>query len=111
MDLQIDTSGAVTLAKLSGELTGSDVERFTEETHDFATGDGAALAVDLSAVDLIDSRGLAALITLSTRSRLSDGKVVLVRPSAFVEGIFNATGLNAWFDICGSLDEAVQRLS
>ncbi|MFQ5591086.1 MAG: STAS domain-containing protein [Phycisphaerae bacterium] len=109
MDLQIDNSRPIALASVSGELTGSDAEQFTERLYDLATGDGATLAVDLSALDLIDSKGLAALINLTTRARLSGGNVVLVHPSAFVEGIFSVTRLNNWFDICSDIDEAVSR--
>jgi anti-anti-sigma regulatory factor len=54
---------------------------------------------------------LSALINLTTRARLSHGKLVLVRPSAFIEDIFNVTRLNNWFDICGSVEEDVRRLS
>ncbi len=111
MDLQIDSTGPFTLAKVSGELTGQDVEQFTEELYGFVAGQAATLALDLSALDLIDSKGLAALIDLSTRARLSYGKMVLVQPPAFVMGIFDVTRLSTWLDICGSVEEVAERLS
>jgi anti-sigma B factor antagonist len=110
MDIQIDNSGSFAVAKLAGELIGSEVERFTEELQELVSGEGSALAVDLSALELIDSSGLAAMMNLVTRARLSDGNVVLVSPSAFVAGIFNVTRLDTWFDICDTLEDARQRL-
>ena len=111
MDIQIDNSGPFTIARISGNLIGQDVVRFTEELQELVSGEGSALAVELSALDLIDSSGLAALMNLVTRARLSNGKVVLVSPSAFVAGIFNVTRLDTWFDICDTLDEAQQKLA
>ncbi len=111
MDIQIESSEAFAVAKVSGELIGKEVERFTEELHELVSGEGSALAVDLSALELIDSSGLAAMMNLVTRARLSDGNVVLVSPTAFVAGIFNVTRLDTWFDVCESLEEARQKLS
>jgi anti-anti-sigma factor len=111
MDLEIDKTGPITVASVSGSLTGDDVERFAEELYEVSVGADAALALDLSAIDLIDSCGLSALINLTTRARLSHAKVAFVRPSAFVQSIFNATRLNLWFDICESLEEARGRLA
>ncbi|UCE62279.1 MAG: STAS domain-containing protein [Phycisphaerales bacterium] len=111
MEIQIDSSGPFPVANITGELVGTEVERFAEELHELVAGQGAALAVVLSSLDLIDSKGLAALMNLVTRARLSDGKVVLVKPSAFVEGIFNVTRLDTWFDICDNLEQAGQRLA
>ena len=111
MEIQVDSSGSFPVAKITGELSGTEVERFTDELHEFVAGQGATLAADLSSLDLIDSQGLAALMNLVTRARLSGGKVVLVKPSAFVKGIFHVTRLDTWFDICDSLEEAEKRLA
>jgi len=110
MDIQIDRGGAITVARVSGELIGEDVERFTEELTELVSGEGSALAVELSELELVDSNGLAALMNLVTRARLSEGNVVLVSPSAFVAGIFSVTRLDTWFDICNTLDEAKRKL-
>ena len=110
MDIQVDRSGSIAVARVSGELIGGDVERFTEELTEHVSGEGSALAVDLSALELIDSNGLAALMNLVTRARLSEGRVVLVNPSAFVAGIFSVTRLDTWFDICNTLEEAKRKL-
>ena len=59
---------------------------------------------------MIDSSGLAALISVVTHARLSRARVVLLAPSPFVAGVFGVTNLDRWFEICADLDEAARLL-
>lgn len=111
MDIQVDTTGPFAVARLSGELNAQHVDAFTEQLQEFAHGDGAQLVLDLSGLALINSIGLSAMINLVTRSRLSNGTVVLVGPTAFVRGILEVTRLDRWFEVFDSIEEAAQRLS
>lgn len=106
MELHIENSGTFTEAKITGALSASDAEELVEELADAATGEGAQLALDLSGLSSIDSGGLSALIHLVTRSRLSNGRVILVAPSPFVHGVFGVTRLDGWFDIRETLADA-----
>jgi len=110
IDIRIDSSRPYPVATVSGELTGNDADALTEVLRELVVGEGAALAVDLSGLTLINSLGLSALMELTARARLGNGRLVLVNPSPFVAGIFSATRLDAWFDICADLDEAFKRL-
>lgn len=105
MEIRIDDSGPFVSAALAGEFGADDVEAFKEILHGYATGEGAALAIDTSELSVMDSSGLSALIDLVTRGRLSRARVVLVAPSAFVAGILSVTRLDTWFEICQSLDD------
>ena len=111
MELQIDKSGPITVARVSGRLHVENTDELLRTLKDYALGDGAALAVELSGVDLIDSTGLSALISLVTRARLTKGRVVLVAPSHFVAEVFAVTNLDHWFEICDTLDEAKKSLT
>jgi anti-anti-sigma factor len=111
VDVKIDNLGAFAVAKVTGDLRADTAERFAEELDEYASGAGSPLAVDLSDVATMDSSGLAALIQLTSRARLSQGRVVLIAPSPFVSGILNVTRLDQWFEICASLEEAEQRLA
>ncbi len=106
MDLRITNNGSFTVAHLVGELSASDAEQLTESLSDSAFGLEARLAIDLSQLESLDSQGLSALIHLVTRSRMNRGRIILVAPAAFVKSIFSVTRLDAWFDICDTLDEA-----
>ena len=103
MRIEIDDNGPFTIARVIGELDAAEGERFTETLHEHASGEGAKLAVDLSGLQSIDSQGLSAMINLVTRSRLGQGRVVLVAPNAMVRGVLRVTRLDTWFEICETL--------
>jgi len=106
VDIRFEQNGPYIVAHLGGALDSSTVEGFSNVLHQYAAGNAAKLAVEMSRLESIDSTGLSALITLVTRARLSRGKVVLVAPTALVRGVFEVTRLNDWFDICDNLEEA-----
>jgi anti-sigma B factor antagonist len=111
LNIEIDNSRDFTVAKVSGELGVANVERFAETLHEHAVGERAALAVDLSALQFIDSSGLSGLIQVTTRARLSRGRVILVAPTPLVSGVLSVTRLDSWFEVCDSLEEAGRRFS
>ena len=111
LNLKVDTTGSFVTAGVCGDLGSSDVESFADALHEHAAGEGAKLAIDLAALESIDSTGLSALINLVTRARLSQGRVILVAPTPLVSGVLNVTRLDAWFEICDTLDEAARRFA
>ncbi len=111
LDIRTESGASFTVVRLAGELTELDVEQLTEVFGDVAYGDNARVAVELSGLKTIDSSGLSALITVVTRSRLTQGRLVLVAPSPFVAGVLGVTRLDTWFDLCDSLVEAERMLS
>lgn len=110
MEIQTDTTGEFARVKLVGELRREDADTFTEDVYSLVAEQNAKVAIDLSALSMIDSAGLSALMNLVTRARLSDADVVLVNPSAFVKGVFEVTRLDTWFDILPDMAAAEQRL-
>ena len=111
IDVRIDKSKSFTLAKVSGELRGEGSKQFSDAMRDFASIQNDAVAIDLSGVSSVDSSGLGALIHLVARANVTGVRIVLVAPSPFVSGILEVTRLDAWFEICDSLQEAQQRLA
>lgn len=112
LDVQLfSEEDGIVVARLVGELVGAQVPDVTETLQEAATGDSARLAIDLTKLTLLDSSGLAALIHLANRARLTCGKLVLVNPSAFVSGVFRTTRLDRWFDIARDMTAARQFLT
>lgn len=107
--IDCDNSGPVVVVKLSGTLGSENTEEFDTFLDQYIPESGAALLVELSQLESIDSSGLGAIIKLVTRARLGQGEVILVGPSAFVQGVLEATHLDAWIDICPTLEDAVER--
>jgi len=110
VDIKIDRSGALPIARVTGELTGSGNEEFVEDLHPLVCSDGAKVVLELSGVSMVDSSGLSSIMNLVSRARLTQGMVVLVAPSPFVSGVFSATRLDSWLDICPTVEEAFAKL-
>lgn len=111
VDLQFFPDGAnAAVALLKGELVGTAVADVSETLEEAVTGESGRLIVDLSELSSLDSSGLAALIHLTNRARLTGGKIVLINPSAFVRGVFRTTRLDRWFDMASDMAAAREML-
>ena len=110
MVVKIDKSGAFPVANLTGEWRATDGHEYQDQLHPLVAEAGATLAIDLSGLEMIDSSGLASLISVVTHARLSHARVVLLAPAPFVAGVFRVTNLDQWFEICADLDEAAGML-
>jgi anti-anti-sigma factor len=107
MDITIDRSGPFAVVRPRGDLTFEAAEQFANELDDpELSAPQAKVAVVLNEVTAIDSAGLGALISLVTRSRLREGRVIIVGPSRFVRGVMEVTQLDHWFEICDDLEQA-----
>ncbi len=100
MVLTVDQSGMIPIARVVGEWRGTDGQESLEDLHPLVSEGGAKLIIDLSGLKLIDSSGLAALISVVTHARLCRARVVLVGPTPFVAGVFEVSRLDRWFEIC-----------
>ena len=68
------------------------------------------IAINLSAVDSIDSEGVGQLASLLLRIRRRGGRLLLVAPSAPVKRVLAVTRLDTVFDVAASEEQAIQRL-
>ena len=111
MEISIDTSGPYGVVHLKGSLGPEDEQQFAEELYPLVADPQAKLAVVLTDVTFIGSSGLGGLISLVTRARLREGRVILVGPTRFVRGVMEVTQLDTWFEVCDDLEEAAHRLA
>ncbi|MCP4592589.1 MAG: STAS domain-containing protein [bacterium] len=110
MNLTIDQSGSIPIARLAGEWRATDDQEYQDDLHPLVAQAGSKLIIDLSELSMIDSSGLAALISVVTHARLSGARVVLVRPTPFVSGVFETTNLDGWFEVCPDTKQAGELL-
>ncbi len=103
-----DTADSATILRLEGELTGGTelgltVTRLRGEGRD-------RLVVDLAQVWMINSAGLGELVRLTAEANSQGGRMLYVNPSPFVQGVFDNTRLNTFFEVHRSLDSALAAL-
>lgn len=111
LDIQMDRTRSIPVARLSGALSALDDQKLSDALGELPFGQEARLAIDMSGLRSIDSSGLASLIAVVTRSRMTNGRVALVAPSPFVAGVLSVTRLDKWFDVCTDLASAEELLA
>jgi anti-anti-sigma factor len=94
-----------------GEVTFSNVAEF-ERKLERAFGEGARdLVIDLTEVTFIDSSGLSALLTASSRARERGGAVALVLAQGEPPSIFRFRGVDRLLSLYTSREDAMDALS
>lgn len=105
MDIKTEQRDGISVVHLLGELTGetplkSTVGRLTDQ-------DRSLIVLDMSALTYINSAGLGDLVQMTARSNSQGGRLIIVSPSPFVAGVFEATKLDKFFEIHPNLDSAI----
>jgi anti-sigma B factor antagonist len=111
MEFAVEQRAGVNVVRLVGELTDEGVDTLAGGLSDVWSQRGPRIVVDLAQVPYMNSAGLSSLINLATRTNLSEGRVVLAGPQAFVANVLEMTKLTKFFEIAKSVDEAVGRLA
>ena len=78
MSVTVSVNGAVTTARLEGEIDTYTVPNVRSAFEEMAVAPGAMVVVDLRDVTFIDSSGLGAIIGLYHRVRAADARLQLV---------------------------------
>jgi anti-sigma B factor antagonist len=94
MEIQIRTSGSVTILDLTGNLTiGSNEENLRETVKRLIDEERRHLLLNLSEVPTIDSSGIGAMIKSFTSVNEVNGKLKILKPSRMARQLLSITGL------------------
>ena len=100
--------------ELSGEVDGSAADVLTNAYQAVARGAGVDLGtvvLDFSAVDYINSTGIALIVSVLARARAERRKVVACGLSPHYREIFDITRLSDFIELFPDLDRAVSQLT
>lgn len=111
MQIEKTDAGGATTLKLSGEIDLHASPILRAELQKAVKAKLPVLLLDFSAVDYIDSSGLATLIEYVRESAGFGGKFALYGLQKKVRTIFDLVRLNELFVISGTADEAVAALA
>ena len=110
MEMKIESSGDIRVARLSGALDVGEEAVLAETLQPLVGEPESKLAIEMTGMTNINSLGLGELINVVIRARLSRSRVVLVAPSPYVRSVFEVTRLDRWFEIVDDLDVAFAAL-
>jgi anti-anti-sigma factor len=107
--IENESSGSWTVVRVAGELDLHTSPQLRDHVLAMLGPTPSRLALDLSAVDFMDSSSLGMLITCLKRVREGDGEMVLVGVSGSPMKVLTLTGLDKVFELVGSIDELSAR--
>jgi anti-sigma B factor antagonist len=94
MEIQVRTSGKVTILDLSGNLIiGKSEEGLRETINRLIAEERKQLVLNLAEVPIIDSSGIGAMIKSFTSVKAADGHLKVLKPSRMARQLLTITGL------------------
>jgi anti-sigma B factor antagonist len=111
LGMTIDTRdhGGIKIVRPYGDLRGEDAALIKCVT-DLLTGPGTRVVLDLRNVPFMNSAGLGTLVRLVAQANTQECRVVLADLTPFIAGALNATGLDRFFEIIPTTDDAIRKL-
>ncbi len=101
-------SGKIAIIEIRGTLTGDGTtDEFQATVSDFVEQGNKSLVVDMQKVNYMNSSGIGALIAAHSRYRRNGGEVKLASLSQNIENVLAITKLINVFDICPTVDDAI----
>jgi anti-sigma B factor antagonist len=111
-DLTVESVGGVRVAALSGEIDVSNATELRARVSELTAEEGGGLALDLTAVDYLDSSGLGMLLNLaSTFANRGKELRLVVEKDSFIASLMETTGVDGILSVSESRDEVVRELA
>lgn len=104
-----EVRGNVLVLSLKGNLDAITVPELKPEIDNIVSERKTAVVVDLSGLNLIDSSGVGAIVSLFKRVRALSGDVKVAGVTAQPKEIFRLLRLDRAFDIHPTIEEAVAK--
>ncbi len=111
-DLEFELRGRIAVARLKGEIDLSNVATIRDALTTRIPNQALVLALDLSAIDYLDSSGIQLIYRLREDLRVRGQKLVLVIPSmSAANAALRLAGVEHHVDTAPTLDELLASVS
>lgn len=107
---EIEGNPQISLARVSGNLDSHTSTYFQEIMLDHIDNGNQNLIIDCGELSYISSPGIGSFIMVSHELTDEEGLIVLYNIQPRVQDVFSLVGCNEFFNICGSLQEAVAKV-
>ena len=107
LGLVVRTEAGWTVLAVSGEIDIATAPSLREKLHGLLADGNQNLVIDLDEVTFLDSTALGVLVGALKRARTEGGEVRIVCNQPRVRKVFEITRLDSAFDMCTTVEEAV----
>lgn len=97
---------SVNFLTFSGKITSDNIFDLNAKVKSIFENGIYDCILDISALEYINSTGIALLLTIARTVEQNRGKMILTKPTLFVQELFDMTDLSGRFAIVQSLDAA-----
>ena len=111
MELTLTNHDGYVLAKTKGPLDDSARQPFRDQLHPLFAAAGTKLIVDMSGSPRINSQGVGNLVALVADANTNNSRVIFCNLMPFVATVISVTRLDKFFEIAGTVDEAIARVN
>ena len=110
MKLSYEDHDTITVLKISGDLTGDQVDAFRRSCQDRFEAGIRHIVLHMEHLSFIDSAGLEALLWILETAAEHGGQLRLVRPDSIVKKILEISRLDKRFKIHDTIESAAKSL-
>lgn len=89
----------------AGQLDVATAPGFRQTLLEIQYGRGTRVALELTALEFLDSFGLGVIVGAVKRARTHGGQVAVVCPAGRIRHVFEVTGVDRLLDVVEDLDE------
>ena len=100
--------GKVLVLYFSGKITSDNIFDLNQKVKDIFKESIYNVVLYLSELEYINSTGIAMLLTIAKTVEQNSGKLILTRPTEFVQDLFDMTDLSGRFEFSENLDDAME---
>ena len=109
LEININKYQEMPVLELTGRVVDVDAKRFSKRLEFLFKKDYAAIIIDLSKTNFIDSHGLGIIVYYHTMMQRAKRKLIVVNanpnPQNYIARLFDLTNLYSVFSVAASLDQ------
>ena len=107
-NLQRTDIAGVTVLRLNGSLSQTELADVEKSFHDATHQQGAAIVLDLSNVSKVDSGGVGKIVNCLSRLRIAGGTLCLAGVTGMIGGVLKMTQVDRLVKVYSTAQEAAQ---
>lgn len=104
-------SKKILVISFSGKITSDNIVELNRRVKSIFEDNIYNVILNISDLGYVNSTGIAMFLSISKTIEQNSGKIILTKPSPFVEELFKMTDLITRFQIANSMEEALAEFS
>ena len=110
-EIRSTEKGKALILYFSGKITSDNIFDLNQKIKDIFHEEIYNVILYLSELEYINSTGIAMLLTIAKTVEQNSGRLILTRPTEFVQDLFDMTDLSGRFEFSDDLETAIDNFN